>query len=206
MTFNPQQNRVFMIAMSLLALAALLIYNRRLDSAKADGAVTAKTECVANTNAALLQASQNSLATVQKQLTAANTTVAKLQEQKQATELRKQALKEEVQYVTQNWIAPGKTAPQPLPACVFTDGFVRVYNQSITANSIAAGVPAAAYSPGTQSQAGTAATVKASSDLQLSNLERADILQHITSYGARCQDIESQLNQLLDYLEQQGTN
>jgi septation ring formation regulator EzrA len=143
---------------------------------------------------------------VQKQLTTANTTVAQLQEQKKATEERNQALKEEIKYVTQNWIAPGKAAPQPLPACVFTDGFVRVYNQSITANSSAVGVSAAAYSPGIQSQAETAATIKASSDLQPSNLERADILQHITSYGARCQDIESQLNQLLDYLEQQGTN
>ena len=206
MTFNPQQNRIFMVAMSLLALAVLLIYNSRLDSAKADGVSTAKTECVANTNAALLQSSRDALVTVQRQLTAANTTVAQLQEQKNATELRNRALNEEIKYVTQNWNAPGKTAPQPLPACVFTDGFVRVYNQYITANSSVAGVSTATYSTGTQSPAAAAATVKASSDLQPSKLERADILQHMTSYGARCQDIESQLNQLLDYLKEQGTN
>jgi multidrug efflux pump subunit AcrA (membrane-fusion protein) len=189
-----------------ILLAFLREYNQQLDTAKSDGITVAKAQCVADTNSALLLTTQQSLATVQKQLKDADDAVATLRQQKAATDKQLKQLQGEIKYVTSTWIPPGKAVPEPLPHCVYTNGFVRVYNQAITLSS--PNLPAIAYPSGV---AGTAETTPAiDPSLQPSNVRQSDILQHVTQYGARCNDIESQLNQLLDYLEKQqptqGTN
>ncbi|MDZ7870767.1 MAG: hypothetical protein U5L02_16475 [Rheinheimera sp.] len=189
-----------------IALICLREYNQQLDSAKSDGVTIAKNQCVADTNAALLLSTQKALATVQKQLKDADDAVANLRQQKSATDKQLKQLQGEIKNVTSTWIPPGKAQPEPLPHCVYTNGFVRVYNQSIAPS--AANVPATAY-PGTVAGAAETAT-DADTSLHPSNIQQSDILQHVTQYGARCNDLESQLNQLLDYLEKQqptqGTN
>lgn len=189
-----------------IVLATLREYNQQLNSAKADGSTTAQTQCMADTNAALLASTQQALATKESQLKTADLAVAELRQQKQQTEDEVIRLQGEIKYVTSTWLPPGKKAPEPLPHCVYTHGFVRVYNNSISpgAGNSTAGVPATVSATGTEGAAETATTADPS--LQASHIRQADILQHITRYGSRCQNIETQLNQLLDYLEkQQGT-
>ena len=207
---SNQPKWVLGAAAGLVVLAILLAflreYNQQLDTAKSDGATTAKTQCVADTNAALLRATQLSLATVQQQLKDADDAVATLRQQKAATDEQLKKLQGEIKYVTSNWIPPGKAVPEPLPHCVYTNGFVRVYNQAITRST--PNMSAIAYPGGATGTAETATA--ADTSLHPSNVRQSDILQHVTQYGARCTDIESQLNQLLDYLEKQqptqGTN
>jgi uncharacterized coiled-coil protein SlyX len=189
-----------------IALICLREYNQQLDSAKSDGVTIAKNQCAADTNAALLLSTQKALATVQKQLKDADDAVATLRQKKAATDQQLKLLQGEIKNVTSTWIPPGKAQPEPLPHCVYTNGFVRVYNQSIAPS--AANVPAATYPGGVAGAAETATA--ADTSLHPSNIQQSDILQHVTQYGARCNDLESQLNQLLDYLEKQqptqGTN
>lgn len=110
-----------------------------------------------------------------------------LQERAQHAEDADQ-LKRRIARVTSQY-RPAPGAPlQPAPQCVFTHGFVGVYNGAIGA----APVPAA------DSSAGAAAAVDTAEALD-SGVQQADILDHITNYGQRCRDIESQLNRLLDW-------
>lgn len=199
---NPQSARILILAIACIGVAGLWAYNHQLNTAKTDGAQVAKTQCVADTNAALLTSTKDALAQTQSQLADANRTVSQLISDKQSIEERNTALQKEIQHVTTHWLPPGKTKAEPQPACVFTHGFVRVYNQSITTG--AAGMSAVA--PASSVDSSAKSTAVADFEMQPIDIGRADILQHIGQYGAHCQNIESQLNHLLDYLEQQGTN
>ena len=201
---NPQSARILILAFACIGVAGLWAYNHQLDTAKTDGAQIAKTQCVADTNAALLTSTKDALAQTQRQLADANRTVSQLISDKQSIEERNTALQKEIQHVTTHWLPPGKTKAEPQPACVFTHGFVRVYNQSIATSAGAAGM--SAITPAGSVEGSAKTTAVATREMQPSNIDRADILQHIGQYGAHCQNIESQLNHLLDYLEQQGTN
>jgi len=204
MNSNPQSARILLLAISCIGVAGLWAYNHQLNAAKTDGAQIAKTQCVADTNTALLSSTKDALAQTQRQLADANRTVSQLISDKQSIEERNTALQKEIHHVTTHWLPPGKTQVEPQPACVFTHGFVRVYNQSIATSAGAAGVSAIAPAGSVESSAKTTAVTDY--EMQPSDIGRADILQHIGQYGAHCQIIESQLNHLLDYLEQQGTN
>ena len=201
---NPQSARILILAIACIGVAGLWAYNHQLSAAKTDGAQIAKTQCVADTNTALLSSTKDSLAQTQRQLADANRTVSQLISDKQNIEERNTALQKEIQHVTTHWLPPGKTKAEPQPACVFTHGFVRVYNQSITTSAGAGGMSAIAPAGSVEGSAKTTAVTDY--EMQPSDIDRADILQHIGQYGTHCQNIESQLNHLLDYLEQQGTN
>lgn len=99
-------------------------------------------------------------------------------------------LKRSIARVTSQY-RPAPGAPlQPVPQCVFTHGFVGVYNGAIGAALVPPTIPAA----GAADAADPAEALDA-------GVQQADILEHITDYGQRCRDIESQLNRLLDWHE-----
>jgi hypothetical protein len=85
--------------------------------------------------------------------------------------------------------APG--APlQPVPACVFTGGFVRLWNR---AND--PGVPTAPAGAGAPADAGDAAGAGDELD---SGVTQGDVLNNEIANGAECAVVKDQLNKILD--------
>jgi hypothetical protein len=83
-------------------------------------------------------------------------------------------------------------APEPLPACVFTRGFVRVWNEAA-----GAAVPALADPERTAAQ-----VVEALATDQLdAGISRADLLAHHIRYSEQCRNTAAQLDQLIDAIE-----
>lgn len=107
-----------------------------------------------------------------------------------------QQIKEQVDAVTHTYRPSPNVPAGPLPQCVFTRGFVRLWNDAIGANNRASAV-----------QGSTAVTVSGTTpttdDAVNSGLSQADILDWVIDYGARNQSVEKQLNELLD-MQQQG--
>ena len=85
-------------------------------------------------------------------------------------------------------------APEPLPACVFTRGFVRVWDEATGAALPAPADPDRAAAP--------AASAGAAEQLD-SGLGQADVLGHHTRYAEQCRNTAAQLNRLIDALEAQ---
>lgn len=121
-----------------------------------------------------------------------------LQAERDAHATTRTALQKRIAHVTKQYRTSLDAPAQPLPACVFTVGWVHVYDSSIglperdAADHSAAGLddPPGATDPTEELDAG---------------ITQADVLEHIGGYGQRCRDIESQLNTVLDAVEQQGT-
>lgn len=112
---------------------------------------------------------------------------------------REQQLRQEIDYVTTHYRQSPAATPEPLPACIFTAGFVSVYNGAISpGGAITTTVPVASSAARADT---TANTTEALDALQPSDISQRDILHHISGYGSRCQAIETQLNGLIDYLE-----
>jgi hypothetical protein len=87
-----------------------------------------------------------------------------------------------------------------LPECIFTNGFVGLYNESIWPINL----PTIDIAAGTDGKTGAAAPVGAhgiASAKAPSGIRQRDILHHINAYGERCLTIEAQLNGLIDYLQ-----
>lgn len=100
-------------------------------------------------------------------------------------------LKRRIARVTSQY-RPAPDAPlQPAPQCVFTRGFVGVYNSAIGAAPVSATDPAAG-----------AADAADPAEALDSGVQQADVLEHVTDYGQRCRDIESHLNRVLDWLQE----
>lgn len=100
-------------------------------------------------------------------------------------------LKRRIDRVTSQY-RPAPGAPlQPAPRCVFTNGFVSVWNGAIGADAV----------PTTDLAAGAADAADPAEALD-SGVQQADVLTHITDYGQRCHDVESQLNRVLDWLQE----
>lgn len=197
-------SRVLLI---LIGLSGVLYFahnawqNILTDADKA-GYDRANSECTVSHTKALLAAKQQELASIKRQLELSDQTVRQLRQDKAETARLADELQKEINYVTEHWTPPGKTSAEPAPACVFTHGFVRVYNSAIGAtNSSAANMSATVRTTGAVGAASTTQTPDPS--LQPSNVGRADILQHITDYGQQCQDTSNQLNRLIDYLQSQ---
>lgn len=152
-----------------------------------------------------LQAQQQTLqAEFTRQLNTANAANAAIRAEKAALAQREQDLKKEIDYVTTHYRAGPTAEPKPLPACIFTTGFVGVYNSAIGAKpDITATMPATGATQRTAAAASTTTAISAPDALQPSGVRQADILQHLTGYGARCLAIEAQLNGLIDYVEQE---
>ncbi|AOJ05823.1 hypothetical protein WS70_25725 [Burkholderia mayonis] len=99
-------------------------------------------------------------------------------------------LKRRIPSVTSQY-RPAPDAPlQDLPRCVFTVGFVGVWN----ATAGAAGMSATGAVAG-------AATPTGTDDALDSGVRQDDILAHHVDASRRSRDIESQLNKLIDYIE-----
>lgn len=96
-------------------------------------------------------------------------------------------LKKEIQHVTSQWRPHPQAALEPLPRCVFTHGFVRLYNDAI----------GAAVHPATVTKGGATETAAATDALD-SGIDQASLLDHHIQYGERCRAIETQLNLLID--------
>jgi hypothetical protein len=114
-----------------------------------------------------------------------HTAVVALRKDKQRLEKLNATLEQEIEHVAR-------------PDCAFSHGFKRVYNRAI-------GVGVSASDSATRADR-EAATGQAAgpSDDDISDITQADVLHHINDYGSRCQAIEAQLNQLIDYLENQN--
>ena len=142
-----------------------------------------------------------------RQLNVANSAVTALRQANRHIAAREQQLRQEINDVTTHYRQSPAATPEPLPECIFTTGFVGLYNSAISPSSAAtATVPTADPAARANRAASTTATAANPTDpLQPSNIGQRDILQHITQYGGRCQSIEAQLNQLLDYLNNLNT-
>lgn len=127
----------------------------------------------------------------QQRVDQANAAVTALRAENAQISQRETALQEQIRHVTTQYRRTPHAPVEPLPGCVFTRGFVRVYNRAIGADSVpATGVAAAA--DGEARATSTADT--------LSDINRTDILNNVVANGSRCQRIENQLNTLIDYL------
>lgn len=158
---------------------------------------TAAVNACARTTAETLAAHEQQLRMdYEQQLEAADQQVRLLRLERAELLARQQILNRRIDDVTQQYRPRPDASPEPLPACHFTDGFVSVYNQSISA---ALALPEADTAPGADGKTGTTPLTE-TDQLALSALQQSDILHHITEYGARCQSIEAQLNSLIDYL------
>lgn len=168
-----------------------------------NGYADAKADSAQATSRALEAQYQQLNAEFNRQLGQANKAVTALRQANQAIAKREQQLRQEINHVTTHYRDTPAARPEPLPECIFTTGFVGLYNQAISpAKPGAAAVPATAPAAGANRTPGTAPAAAAGVDpLKPSAITQRDILAHITAYGSRCQTIETQLNQLLDYLE-----
>lgn len=82
--------------------------------------------------------------------------------------------------------------PKPLPACVFTAGWVRVYDEATGA--IAAGMPSA-----TDTGRAAAQSTEGRAAEQLdSGISQRDVLEHHTRYAEQCRNTAAQLDLLID--------
>ncbi|WP_051229405.1 hypothetical protein [Paludibacterium yongneupense] len=102
-----------------------------------------------------------------------------------------QHAKEQIDAVTQTYRTAPDAPSRALPQCVFTRGFVRLWNQR------------AGAAAGDRSEPSGAATTDAvattnAPDALDSGVSQADILDWFIDYTARNRSIESQLNQVLD--------
>lgn len=115
---------------------------------------------------------------------------AALLDEQQAHATSAQQLKKEIDRVTSQFRAKPGAPLQPAPRCVFTNGFVSVYNRAIGADGVPANQPAGAVD----------ATPDAA-DAVDSGVSQQDVLAHIVDNGQHQRDIASQLNRLIDYVE-----
>jgi len=199
------------LAIILVAYTGVKISLAQLDAMKTAsyeaGFAAAEAKQAIALNAALAEQQRLLEAEFTLKLTTANNANAAIRAEKNALAQRAATLEKEIDYVTTHYRAGPAAQPKPLPACIFTTGFVGLYNNAIGATSAVIGdtMPASSANGDTQRTDGatnTATTTAAESDkLQPSNIKQADILQHVTEYGARCMAIEAQLNGLIDYLE-----
>lgn len=108
----------------------------------------------------------------------------------------KKALLQRITDVTTVYVPSPGAAPEPLPRCVFTAGFVREFNAAIgVATDLpgpAQGAAAAAAGPAPSTAASTEAW------LRESGLSQVDILAHAGDYGEYCRNLSAQVNGLLD--------
>lgn len=85
--------------------------------------------------------------------------------------------------------------PKPLPACVFTAGWVRVYDEATGA--VTAGMPTA-----TDTRRAAAQSTEGRAAEQLdSGISQSDVLEHHTRYAEQCRNTAAQLDLLIDAVE-----
>lgn len=103
----------------------------------------------------------------------------------------KQLLQERIPDVTTRYLPALTAAPEPIPHCVFTAGWLRDYNAALGVPTTAAGA--------TASSSGQAANHATDADTELleSGITPADILAHAQDYGQWARNLASQVTGLL---------
>lgn len=99
-------------------------------------------------------------------------------------------LKRSIANVTSQYRPTPEAPLEDLPRCVFTGGFVRLWNAAAATDGV----------PATSAPAGTAAQADADEALD-SGVCLGDVLTHHVDAAQRTRDIESQLNRLIDFIE-----
>ena len=123
----------------------------------------------------------------------ADALAAQLAEQQRQHRTTRDQLQKEVTRVSTLYRKALDAAPEPVPACVFTRGWVRLYDRATGAE-----LPAAPADPaGTTAPAGEAAALE-----QLdSGVDQAGLLAHHIDYAEQCRNSAAQLDRLIDLLE-----
>ncbi|AOJ06378.1 hypothetical protein [Burkholderia mayonis] len=125
----------------------------------------------------------------------ANRLAAELFIEKAHHALEADALKRRIARVTSQYRPTPDARPEALPRCVFTAGFVGVWNA-------AAGLDAARLSDADPA-AGAAAPADPADDID-SGVREDDLLANHIDNARRGRDIEAQLNNLIDWIEGSG--
>ncbi|WP_293266760.1 demethoxyubiquinone hydroxylase family protein [Neptunomonas sp.] len=125
----------------------------------------------------------------QQQLTTANESVAQLRQQKATLAKTANELEKRIAHVSR-------------PDCSITRGFVGLYNRAIGADLPTDDLPTGADREASSTDAADP-SIAASAELNatVSDVNQQDILRHVIDYGGRCQQIETQLIQLIEYEE-----
>jgi len=112
---------------------------------------------------------------------------ADLADQQRTSRKTTDRLTEEIARVNDLYLKAFDAEPEPLPACVFTAGWVRVYDEATGAT--AAGMP-------TATDTGRAAAQ--STEGLDSGISQRDVLEHHTRYAEQCRNTAAQLDLLID--------
>ncbi|WP_374980234.1 hypothetical protein PSGK_31810 [Pseudomonas solani] len=120
----------------------------------------------------------------------ADQAAARLADQQRQYRQNTDRLTGEIARVNDLYRAALNAPPEPLPPCVFTRGFVRVWDE-------ATGAAMPAHSGGA---AATSADAGAADQLD-AGIGRADLLRHHIRYAEQCRTTAAQLDALIDVLE-----
>jgi len=120
---------------------------------------------------------------------------ADLADQQRTSRKTTDRLTEEIARVNDLYLKALDAEPEPLPACVFTVGWLRVYDEATGA--IAAGMPPAI-------DTGRVAAQSAEGRALDSGISQRDVLEHHTRYAEQCRNTAAQLDLLIDAV--QGTH
>lgn len=123
----------------------------------------------------------------------ADALAARLAEQQRQHRTTRDQLQKEVTRVSTLYRKALDAAPEPVPACVFTRGWVRLYDRAIGAE-----LPAAPADPA--GAAAPPAEVAAAEQLD-SGVSQAGLLAHHIDYAEQCRNTSAQLERLIDLLE-----
>ncbi|NLR73565.1 hypothetical protein [Leeia aquatica] len=186
--------KALLASLGMVALTALIAgaggYAMGHRTAKADG-TAALAMLKAQYANALAMASEQARHQEQVLTIRANQLAKQVQQERTRHAEEANQLKRRINRVTSMY-RPSLDSPlQPVPRCVFTHGFVGVWNGAIGASSVSS----ADRATGAADAADTAEALD-------SGVQPADLLTHITEYGARCRDIESQLNRVIDWVQE----
>ncbi len=153
------------------------------------GYSTAKEAHEAQQSKAIAAAEQTLRRHYEQQLATANESVTTLRQQKATLAKTASVLEKRIAHVSR-------------PDCVISTGFVGLYNRAIGAD-----LPADSATTGTDRAPGTSVSLNAHAtdpsklDTTISDVNQQDILRHVVDYGGRCQAIEAQLIQLIEFEE-----
>lgn len=195
----------FGVALVLLAALGWAIYHRGYQQAEREGqlamAELKREQADAEREQAkeLLRATANARAAERRAVQLAHEAEARqLAEQRQHA-AESATLKQRITHVTTLYKRALDAAPEPLPVCLFTRGWLRDYNAAL-------GLPGAELSAGATSPAAAPDAARAAdAELLASGITAADILAHASDYGRYCRDLASQTNALIDVIEQRST-
>lgn len=123
----------------------------------------------------------------------ADALAARLAEQQRQHRTTRDQLQKEVTRVSTLYRKALDAAPEPVPACVFTRGWVRLYDRATGAE-----LPAAPADPA--GAAAPAADAAAAEQLD-SGVDQARLLAHHIDYAEQCRNSAAQLERLIDLLE-----